>query len=42
MIRANFRLKIEELDIALIEKLKTVFGKEDVIDINLERVTLIL
>lgn len=35
MIRANFRLKIEELNTDLIEKLKTVFNKEDILEINI-------
>jgi len=34
MIRANFTIKLSELDADLIEKLKGVFKKDNIIEIN--------
>ena len=34
MIRANFTLRLSELDADLIEKLKGVFKKDNIIEIN--------
>ena len=34
MIRANFRLKLSELDADLIERLKGVFKNENIVEIN--------
>lgn len=34
MIRASFKLKMEELDIDLIDKLKDMFDKKNIIEIN--------
>jgi len=34
MIRANFTIRLSELDADLIEKLKGVFNKDNIIEIN--------
>jgi len=34
MIRANFTIKLSELDADLIEKLKGVFKKDNIVEIN--------
>jgi hypothetical protein len=34
MIRANFTIKLSELDAELIEKLKGVFKKDNIVEIN--------
>ena len=34
MIRANFRLKLSELDADLIERLKGVFKNDNIVEIN--------
>jgi hypothetical protein len=35
MIRANFTIRLSELDADLIEKLKAVFKKDNIIEINI-------
>ena len=35
MIRANFKLRLGDLDIDLVEKLKSLFSKNHVIEINI-------
>jgi hypothetical protein len=35
MIRANFKLRLGDLDIDFVEKLKSLFSKNNVIEINI-------
>jgi len=35
MIRANFKLKVRDLDMDFVEKLKNLFNKNNVIEINI-------
>ena len=35
MIRANFRLKLSEFDISLVEKLKSIFDNSNIVEINI-------
>jgi hypothetical protein len=34
MIRANIRVKLSELDISLVEKLKSIFDNSNIVEIN--------
>jgi len=36
MIRANFKLRLGELDMVFVEKLKSLFSKNNVIEINIK------
>jgi hypothetical protein len=35
MIRANIRVKLSELDISLVEKLKSIFDNSNIVEINI-------
>jgi len=35
MIRANFKLRLSDLDIDFVEKLKSLFSKNNIIEINI-------
>jgi hypothetical protein len=35
MIRANFKLRLDDLDMDFIEKLKSLFSKSNIIEINI-------
>jgi hypothetical protein len=35
MIRANFKLRLGDLDMDFVKKIKDLFGKNDVIEINI-------
>jgi hypothetical protein len=35
MIRANIRVKLSELDISLIEKIKSIFDNSNIVEINI-------
>jgi uncharacterized protein YpbB len=34
MIRATFKLKLDDLDMEIIEKIKHLFTKDDIVEIN--------
>jgi hypothetical protein len=35
MIRANFKLRLDDLDMDFVEKLKSLFSKSNIIEINI-------
>jgi hypothetical protein len=35
MIRANFKLRLDDLDMKFVEKLKNLFSKSNIIEINI-------